>query len=86
MAKEERTNKQTQPTPRRRGRQGSANVPICHCGEPARARHSEPYFTRYYCKAGACNFSAKVARPDLQARLRRDDASGGPNVNARPDD
>lgn len=36
-----------------------------------KANRTEAYFTRYYCPDGACGYSQKVPRPDLQQRLER---------------
>ena len=40
-----------------------------------KAGKTEAFFTRYYCPADACTFVVKVPRPDLKARLDRDNAA-----------
>lgn len=66
-------------------RQG--NAPLCpYCSkkdekgkivEPVvcQSQRSDAFFTRYYCPTEGCPYTEKVARPQIQQRIRQQEAS-----------
>lgn len=67
-----------------RPRQGELEINCPYHGERCKANRSEAMFTRYYCPVKGCNYTQKVARPDIQKRLRRQ-RDQEEDFSARPD-
>jgi len=66
-----------QPPEAPRARQ--TNQPTCpyHPNTQCKSRHSDAFFTRYYCPEPGCTFSVKVARPDIQKRVQQSEEDEG---------
>lgn len=47
-----------------RARQGNAPFCTTHKDVRCESKHSDPFFTRYYCPVEGCRFSLKISRPN----------------------